>query len=272
MAIPGANSGTTVTSVPKASTWQPARVVSIRQETPRVKTIRFAISNWPGHLAGQHADVRLEAEDGYRAERSYSIASPPEASPLELTVDRLDDGEVSPFLTDQLQPEDTIQLRGPIGGHFVWSAVEPRHPLLLVGGGSGIVPLMCMLRHRKLSGSAVRAALLYSVRTREDVIYSDELTDLARNDPQLTLRITLTRNVEPGWSGGTGRIDLAAVQALLKDLGGVADSFVCGSADFVEAASALLLQAGQPLDAIRTERFGPTRTSRVDGRGDVLNQ
>lgn len=264
----GGNSGTTVIRVPKASAWQPATVVSIREETPRVKTIRFLVRNWPGHVAGQHADLRLETEDGYRAERSYSIASPPEVSALELTVDRLEDGEVSPFLTGQLQPDDTIQLRGPIGGHFVWSAVKPRHPLLLVGGGSGIVPLMCMLRHRKLSGGAVRAALLYSVRTREDVIYHNELTDIASNDPRLTLRITLTRNVEPGWSGGIGRIDLPAVQALLNDLGGVADSFVCGSSDFVEAASALLLQAGQPLDAIRTERFGSTRTSRVHGGVD----
>jgi ferredoxin-NADP reductase len=233
-----------------------------------VKTIRFSVRNWPGHVAGQHADVRLESEDGYRAERSYSIASPPEVSPLELTVDRLDDGEVSPFLTGQLQADDTIQLRGPIGGHFVWSAEGPGHPLLLVGGGSGIVPLMCILRHRKWSGSAVRAALLYSVRTREDVIYHDELTDIARNDPRLTLRITLTRHVEPGWSGGIGRIDLHAVQALLKDLGGVADSYVCGSSNFVEAAAALLLQAGQPPEAIRTERFGPARTSRVHRGGD----
>ena len=168
-----------------------------------MKTIRFAVSNWPGHLAGQHADVRLTAEDGYRAERSYSIASPPEVSALELTVERLDDGEVSPFLTGQLQPDDTIQLRGPIGGHFVWSAFERRHPLLLVGGGSGIVPLMCMLRHRRLSGSAVPAALLYSARTREDVIYHEELTDLARSDPRFTLRITLTRDSAPGWSGSS---------------------------------------------------------------------
>ena len=254
------NSGTTVIKVPKASVWQPATVVSIREETRRVKTIRFAVSNWPGHLAGQHADVRLTAEDGYRAERSYSIASPPEVSALELTVERLDDGEVSPFLTSQLEPDDAIQLRGPIGGHFVWSALERRRPLLLVGGGSGIVPLMCMLRHRRLSDSAVPAALLYSVRTREDLIYHEELTDLARNDPRFTLRTTLTRDSAPGWSGRVGRIDLAAVQALLEGLGGVADSFVCGSAGFVEAASTLLLQAGQPGDAIRTERFGPTGT------------
>ena len=246
--------------VPKASAWQPATVVSIREETRRVKTIRFAVRNWPGHFAGQHADVRLTAEDGYRAERSYSIASPPEMSALELTVERLDDGEVSPFLTDQLQPGDTIQLRGPIGGHFVWSALEHRHPLLLVGGGSGIVPLMCMLRHWRLSGSAVPAALLYSARTREDLIYHDELTDLARSDARLMLRITLTRDCAPGWSGAVGRIELPAVQALLEDFGGVADSFVCGRAGFVETASALLLQAGQRGDAIRTERFGPTGT------------
>ena len=260
MVTRGGNSDTKVTKVPKPSAWQPATVVSIREETRRVKTIRLAVSNWPGHLAGQHADVRLMAEDGYRAERSYSIASPPEASDVELTIERLDDGEVSPFLTDQLQPDDTIQLRGPIGGHFVWSALEQRHPLLLVGGGSGIVPLMCMLRHRKLSGSGVAAALLYSARTREDLVYNEELTDLARSDARFTLRITLTRNLEPSWSGAIGRIDLPAVQALLKDLGGVADSFVCGSDGFVEAASVLLMQAGQPSDAIRTERFGPTGT------------
>jgi ferredoxin-NADP reductase len=225
-----------------------------------VKTIRFAVDNWPGHVPGQHADVRLEAEDGYRAERSYSIASPPEVSALELTVDRLDDGEVSPYLTGELQPDDTIALRGPIGGHFVWTAPERRRPLLLVGGGSGIVPLMCMLRHRRLSGSAVPASLLYSVRTREDVIYHEELTDLASNDPWFTLRITLTRDSAPGWSGAVGRVDLDKVRALLGDLGGIADSFVCGSHGFVEAASDLLMQAGQPAPAIRTERFGATGT------------
>ena len=254
----GVNSGTTVTRVPRASGWQPARVVSIREETHRVKTIRFAVTNWPGHLAGQHADVRLTAEDGYRAERSYSIASPPEISDLELTVDRLDDGEVSPFLTGQLRPDDTIQLRGPIGGHFVWTALERRRPLLLVGGGSGVVPLMCMLRHRKLSHSAVPTALLYSSRTREDVIYHSELMALAESDPAFTLRITLTRDSAPGWSGRVGRIDLPAVQALLDDLGRAVDTFVCGPDAFVEAAAALMVQAGQPADAIRTERFGAT--------------
>jgi ferredoxin-NADP reductase len=261
MATRGRSSGTPVTRVPTPAAWQPATVVSIREETRRVKTIRFGVSKWPGHLAGQHADVRLTAEGGYRAERSFSIASPPEASGLELTVERLDDGEVSPFLTDELQPDDTIQLRGPIGGSFVWSPFERRNPLLLVGGGSGVVPLMCMLRHRRLSGSAVPVALLYSCRTRDDVIYQDELTDIARSDPRFTLRITLTRDVPPGWSGSVGRIDLSGVQALLSDLGGAADSFVCGSDGFVEVASSLLLQAGQPAAAIRTERFGPGGTS-----------
>jgi ferredoxin-NADP reductase len=257
MAIRGVNSGTTATRAPKPTAWQAAKVLSIREETHRVKTIRFAVADWPGHLPGQHADVRLTAGDGYRAERSYSIASPPGAAALELTVDRLDDGEVSPFLTGELKPGDEIQLRGPIGGHFVWSA-ERTNPLLLVAGGSGVVPLMCMLRHRQLAGSAVPAALLYSVRTRHDVIYGRELADLARGDRGFTLQITLTRDSAPGWDGRVGRIDLPAVRALLEGLGGLADSYVCGSDGFVEAASALLSQAGQPPEAIRTERFGPT--------------
>ena len=249
-----------MTSVGRPSAWQTATVVSIRQETHRVKTIRFTVSNWPGHLPGQHADVRLTAEDGYRAERSYSIASPPEIPGLELTVDRLDDGEVSPFLTTQLQPDDTIQLRGPIGGHFVWSAANGHRPLLLVAGGSGIVPLMCMLRHRHLSRSTVPTALVFSSRTQEDTIFHTELTTLARTDPQLTLRITLSRESAPGWPGRVGRIDLPMIREALHDLGDLPDSFVCGPDGFVEAASSLLLRAGQPPDLIRTERFGPTGT------------
>jgi ferredoxin-NADP reductase len=167
---------------------------------------------------------------------------------------------VSPYLTDQLIPGDTIELRGPIGGYFVWSAVEARRPLLLVAGGTGVAPLMCMLRHRKLSGSAVPAALLYSCRTREEVIYAEELAEMARGDSRLTIRITLTRDSGPGWSGAVGRIALPAVTALRNGLGGDADSFVCGSAGFVEFAAGLLVQAGQPAETIRTERFGPTGT------------
>jgi ferredoxin-NADP reductase len=248
----------TVTSVPKPADWQDAKVVSIREETRRVKTIGLAVRTWAGHLPGQHVDVRLTAEDGYRAERSYSIASPPEASALELTVDRLDDGEVSPFLTLQLKVGDTLELRGPIGGYFVWSASHASNPVLLIAGGSGVVPLMCMLRHRRLSGSSGAAALLYSCRTREDVIYHDELRALADSDPRFTLRVNLTRDSSSGWPGQLGRITLPAIRVLLEGLGGRPDCFVCGPDGFVEAAAALLIQAGQPRDAIRTERFGPT--------------
>ena len=249
-----------VISTPRTTAWQVATVVSVRKETPRVKTLQLAVPQWPGHLAGQRVEVRLTADDGYRAERAYSIASPPEASALELTVERLENGEVSPFLTDELQPCDTIGLRGPIGGHFIWSATPAGNPLLLIAGGSGVVRLMCMLRHRSLSGSPVPAVLLYSCRTREDVIYHQELSEIAQNDPGLTLRITLTREHPPGWSGAVGRIDLAMVRALVERLGGVADAFVCGPAGLVEAGSNLLLQAGQPVEGIRTERFGATGT------------
>ena len=248
-----------VTSPPKPTMWQRATVVSIRAETPRVKTIRLAPGTWPGHLPGQHADVRLTAGDGYRAQRSYSIASPPEAPGLEITVEQLDNGEVSMFLTADLRIGDTIEMRGPIGGHFVWSAPAACNPLILVGGGSGIVPLMCMLRHRRLSGNPVPVALLYSCRTREDVIYHSELNDMARGDPQFALSITLTRDSAPDWAGAVGRIDVPTLRAHLERLGGAPDSFVCGSSGFVGAASALLLEAGQPARAIRTERFGPTR-------------
>ncbi len=246
--------------VPRPTSWQRATVLSIRDEAPRVKTIRFAVADWPGHVPGQHVDVRLTAADGYRAERRYSIASPPEVSGLELTVDRLDDGEVSPFLTDQLQPGDAVDLRGPIGRHFVWSASEPSRPLLLVAGGSGVVPFMCMLRHRALSGSTVPTALLYSVRTRADVIYRHELSALAHGDAGFTLHVTLTRDAAPGWAGPVGRIGLATVRSLLTALGGDVDSFVCGGDAFVEAASALLVQAGQSPGTIRTERFGASGT------------
>ena len=250
----------TAIRIPRATAWQVATVLSLRDETPRVKTIRLALADWPGHVPGQRVDVRLTADDGYRAERSYSIASPPEASDagIELTVERLDDGEVSSYLTGHLRPGDTIDLRGPIGGHFTWTAGEARTPLLLVGGGSGIVPLMCMLRHRLRSGNTVPAALLYSARTRADVIYHEELGKLAQRDPGFTLRVTLTRDRDPDWTGAVGRIDLPTVRSQLERLGGVADVYVCGSTGFVEAASALLVEAGQPPEAIRTERFGPT--------------
>jgi ferredoxin-NADP reductase len=250
---------------PRPTAWRAARVVSIREETPRVKTIRFTVPDWPGHLPGQRVEVRLTADDGYRAERSYSIASPPEAPGLELTVDRIEAGEVSPFLTGELRPGDTIDLRGPIGGHFVWSAAAARRPLLLAAGGVGVAPLMCMLRHRRLAGSPRPAALLYSCRTRDDVVFHRELHDIERGDPGFALRITLTRESPPAWPGGIGRVDLPMARALVERLGGgggggAADAFVCGAAGFVEAAADLLVRAGLPAHAIRTERFGPTGT------------
>ena len=248
----------TAISAPKPTAWQTTTVSFVRTETPRVKTIGLSASNWPGHRAGQRVDVRLTAADGYRAERSYSIASPPEASGLELTVERLEDGEVSPYLTERLRTGDKIEIRGPIGGHFVWTADRARKPLLLAAGGVGIVPLMCMLRHRRLTDGHVPAALLYSCRTREEVIFHEELAEIARDDAQFTLGITLTRDAAPGWPGAVGRIDLGAVRAQLERLGGTADGFACGSSGFVETAATLMIEAGLPAEAIRTERFGPT--------------
>jgi ferredoxin-NADP reductase len=237
--------------------WLTATVRSVREETARVKTIAFAVSHWPGHLAGQHADVRLTAADGYRAERSYSIASPPESSSLELTVERLEEGEVSPFLTDVLRQGDTIQLRGPIGRYFVWTASEAQRPLLLVGGGTGIVPLMCILRHRRLAGSTTPASLLYSARHHADVIFHDEILALAKADSRFTPRITLSRESPAKWPGVTGRITSEVVRNALGPSSDP-DAFVCGSAAFVETASELLLQAGLRRELIRTERFGPS--------------
>lgn len=247
-----------MSGAPKPTGWQTATVAAIREEAPRAKTIFFTVPLWPGHRAGQHADVRLTAEDGYRAERSYSIASPPEAPGVALTIERLDDGEVSPFLTDQLRSGDQIELRGPIGRHFIWTASEARRPLLLIAGGCGVVPLMCMLRHRRTSGRPMPAALLYSCRTREDAIFHDELSDIARSDADFKLHVTLTRERPHGWEGALGRIELATVRELIGKLGRAPDCFVCGRNGFVEAAAGLLIEAGISPAAIRTERFGAT--------------
>lgn len=248
------------TSVLAPAAWTPVAVDAIRAETSRVTTIAFATRTWLAHLPGQHVDVRLTAADGYRAARAYSIGSPPEAPGFELTVERLEDGEVSPFLTDRLRPGDAVEVRGPIGGHFVWAAARASRPLLLVAGGTGIVPLMCMLRHRRSSTEGVPAALLYSCRTRDEVVFRDELAALARGDRALELTLTLTRDAGPGWRGRVGRIDAALVRDRVRRFGGAADAFVCGSSRFVEAAAALLAGAGLPSGAIRTERFGPSGT------------
>ena len=211
-----------------------------------------------GHRAGQHVDVRLTAEDDYQAERSYSIASPPEEQPrVTLTVERLNDGEVSPYLTDELRVGDRLELRGPIGGYFVWEA-SMGGPLLLVGGGSGIVPLMAMLRHRAAVGSTVPTRLLYSSRSLEDVIYRDELDRLAKSTTLLEVVYTLTRAQPPGWTGYARRIDTD----MLREVAWPSDqrplTFICGPTPFVETAAASLVALGDEPVRIKTERFGPT--------------
>jgi ferredoxin-NADP reductase len=230
-------------------TWQLGDVAELVDETPSVKTILLDLPGWRGHRAGQHVDVRLTAEDGYQAQRSYSIASAPEDDRLEITVERLDDGEVSPYLTDELVVGDKLELRGPIGGYFVWS---PDHggPLLLVGGGSGVVPLRSMLRHRAAQGSTVPARLLYSARSPDDVIYRDELES---HD----VVYTFTRVQPPGWTGYARRVD----EDILREVtfaGAEGIAYVCGPTRFVEAVADGLLTVGYDPERIRTERFGPT--------------
>ncbi len=236
-------------------TWQPAEVVEVVTETARVRTLAFDVPGWPGHRAGQHVDVRLTAEDGYRAERSYSIGSAPDGSRIELTVERIEDGEVSPYLTEELRPGDTIELRGPVGGYFVW---EPAlgGPLLLVAGGSGIVPLMAMLRVRAAAGSNADARLLVSSRSWDDVIYREELDRLSGNG--LRVVHTLTRSQPPGWTGHARRVDAE----MLAEVGpGPAErprAYVCGPTPFVEIVAGALVGLGHDPVAIKTERFGPT--------------
>jgi ferredoxin-NADP reductase len=229
-----------------------------RHETPTAATLVFEVGAWPGHRAGQHVDLRLTAEDGYQAERSYSIASPPERATLELTVERLEDGEVSPYLVDAMQPGDELELRGPIGDWFAWDAGAATRPLLLVGGGSGVVPLMAMLRHRAANPGAAPARLLVSARTETDLIYGDELRELAAGGDGFELHVTLTRGAPPGWAGYARRID----REMLREVGwpprDAPDVFVCGPTAFVETAADALVVLGHDPALVRTERFGPT--------------
>src|SRR3989440_3031526 len=246
------------TALPGRLTWQLGEVVATQGETTRAKSITLALPTWMGHRAGQHVDVRLTAEDGYQAERSYSIASPPEEQPhVTLTVERLDDGEVSPYLTNELRIGDKLELRGPIGGYFVWEA-SMGGPLLLVAGGSGIVPLMAMLRHRAAAGSTVPTRLLYSSRSFEDVIYRDELDRLDQADQMLEVVQTLTRAQPSGWTGYHRRIDTD----MLREVAWPPDqrplALICGPTPFVETAAASLVTLGHKPGRIKTERFGPT--------------
>jgi len=236
-------------------TWQPSEVVDVISETPRTKTIVFNVPDWPGHQAGQHVDVRLTAEDGYVAERSYSIASAPDGSRLELTVERLDDGEVSPYLTDELRPGDRIELRGPVGGYFVWTPSQGG-PVLLVGGGSGVVPLMAMIRARAAAGSETEMRLLYSSRSWDEIIYRDELGRLAGND--LTVAHTLTRSQPAGWAGYARRVDAEMLNKVAPRPEERPHMYACGPTPFVETAAEALVQLGYDPRRIKTERFGPT--------------
>jgi ferredoxin-NADP reductase len=243
--------------VPTKLTWQIGEVTDIVQETPKVATLTIEVPGWSGHLAGQHVDVRLTADDGYQAQRSYSIASPPEEMRLAITVERLEDGEVSPYLVGELKPKDKLELRGPIGGFFVWRAGDPR-PLLLIAGGSGVVPLMAMIRHRAAVGDHTPVRLLYSSRTLEDIIYRSELERLAAANRTLTVAHTLTRSQPAGWTGYGRRLDRAMIDEVAWPAGDQPQVFVCGPTSFVEAAASLLVDHGYEPGWIKTERFGAT--------------
>jgi ferredoxin-NADP reductase len=233
-------------------------VVDLVEETPRVRSVVLAVPDWPGHLAGQHVDVRLTAEDGYQAQRSYSIASPPDDKErLVLTVERIDDGEVSPYLVEELRPGDQLEFRGPIGGYFVWD-VALGGPVFLIAGGSGICPLMAMIRHRVAGASTVPLRLLYSSRSLMDVIYRDELDRLAAGGGGLEVVHTLTRAQPEGWNGHRRRIDAEMLEEVGWAPAERPRTFVCGPTPLVEAVARNLVDLGHEAARVKTERFGPT--------------
>ena len=232
--------------------WLAASVTEVRPETHRVRSIVFECPGWDGHQPGQHVDVRLTAEDGYQAQRSYSIASAPEDDHLVLTIERLQDGEVSPYLVDVVEPGDQLEMRGPIGGYFVWDGEEP---LMMIAGGSGVVPFRAMLRHRRAMGSLGPAKLLYSSRSWEDVIFGDELTDPG---PGAEVVHTLTRSQPEGWDGYRRRVDAEMLAEVAFSPSSRPWTYICGPTAFVEAAAGALLDLGHDAAMIRTERFGPT--------------
>lgn len=240
--------------------WRVANVIDVLDETPRARTIMLDVPEWPGHRAGQHVDVRLVAEDGYQAQRSYSIASPPGERSIAITVERLDDGEVSPYLVDELRRGDGLEIRGPIGGYFVWD-IAVGGPLLLVAGGSGIVPLMAMLRRHARADPPARAAvavrLLYSARTPDDVIYRAELEQLA-DPPAVEVMLTFTREAPVAWTGYRRRVDRAMLESVSWPPSATPNAYVCGPTEFVESVASLLVELGHAASRVRTERFGPT--------------
>jgi ferredoxin-NADP reductase len=245
-------------ALPGRLTWQIGRVAELIDETPRTKSIVLDVPRWDGHRAGQHVDLRLTAEDGYQAQRSYSVASAPEDRQLVLTVERLNDGEVSPYLVDELRPGDELELRGPIGGYFVWEE-SLGGPLLLIAGGSGVVPLRAMLRHWAAGTRATVPRLLYSSRSAQDIIYREELTRLAA-DADVRIEFTLTREWPADWTGRRGRIDADLLNSFAWSPGERPLVYVCGPTAFVEAVAEALVAAGHDPGRIRTERFGASGT------------
>jgi ferredoxin-NADP reductase len=237
--------------------WTLGEVVELIDETPRVRSIVLEVPEWPGHRAGQHVDVRLTAEDGYQAQRSYSIASAPEDGRLAITVERLPDGEVSDYLVGELRRGDMLELRGPIGGYFVWEAVSDG-PLLLVSGGSGIVPLMSMLRHREAVDATTPTKLVSSSRSWDEVIYRDELERLTAGSNGPEVIHTLTRSQPPGWTGYARRVDGAMLAEVAWTSSSMPMTFVCGPTSFVESVAGGLVLLGYPSNTVKTERFGPT--------------
>jgi len=253
------------TAVRGRLTWQVATVGRVIGETATVRTIELEVPDWAGHQAGQHLDVRLTAEDGYTAERSYSIASAP-GEPVAITVERLADGEVSPYLTEELRAGDELELRGPVGGYFVWDGQYDTGPLLLVGGGSGVVPLRSILRHRERTRSTVPTRLLYSSRSLPDVIYRGELDH--DNGGGVEVIYTLTRQQPPGWTGRSGRVNAAMLaEVAWPSAGDDPLAFVCGPTPFVEAVAEGLVGLGYPAPRVKTERFGASGTPGTAGEG-----
>ncbi|MGO8958164.1 MAG: ferredoxin reductase [Streptosporangiaceae bacterium] len=243
------------TAVRGRLTWQTATVGAVAWETSSVRTISLDVPGWIGHQAGQHLDVRLTAEDGYVAAREYSIASAP-GEPVSITVERLADGEVSPYLTDELRPGDELEIRGPVGGYFVWDPSDEQ-PLLLLAGGSGIVPLRAILRSRARAGSTVPARLLYSARSLPDVIYREELDGYAAST-QVAVSYALTRQQPPSWTGYAGRVSEAVLAEVAWPASDKATAFICGPTAFVEAVAANVVKLGYPAQRVKTERFGGT--------------
>jgi ferredoxin-NADP reductase len=241
------------TAVRGRLSWQTATVGTVMDETPQVRTLSLSVPDWPGHRAGQHVDIRLTSDDGYQAERAYSIASAP-GEPLAITVERLDDGEVSPYLTEEARTGDQLEVRGPIGGYFVWEA-ESGGPLLLAAGGSGVVPLRAILRHRSRVGSSVPVRLLYSSRSFQDVIYSSEL-DLPADGVEVIY--TLTRSQPRVWQGYARRVDAQMLAEVAWPAAEGPLAYVCGPTSFVESVATGLVGLGYPAGRVKTERFGAT--------------